>query len=127
MVMHIDSNNMPILKNTPIFGFMVVLSLCTNPLWASASQTNDASQQYWQNVTPNLSIGGSSRFRYENKQNFKFGAATASNSQDYILQQLRLDMLWKASSHVDMFGSFEFQVGWQNLLTLEKSIFPVIR
>jgi len=103
MVVHIDSNNMPILKNTPIFGFMVVLSLCTNPLWASASQTNDASQQHWQNVTPNLSIGGSSRFRYENKQNFKFGAATASNSQDYVLQQLRLHMLWKASSHVDMF------------------------
>jgi len=28
---------------------------------------------------------------------------------------------------VDILGSFEFQVGWQNLLTLEKSIFPVIR
>jgi hypothetical protein len=59
--------------------------------------------QGWQQLTPQLRIGGSVRLRYESKQNFGFGAATAGNTQDYWLHQLRLNLNWQPNSHVSLF------------------------
>jgi len=67
---------------------------------SDAQQVNNDS---WQQLSPSLRIGGSTRYRYEAKQNFQFGAPTAGNNQDYWLQQLRLHMLWQPSPHVSLF------------------------
>ncbi|MBN4082331.1 alginate export family protein [Mariprofundus ferrooxydans] len=71
---------------------------------AEASNSNEQTNQTaWQQLSPSLRIGGSARYRYENKENFQFGAPTAGNNQDYWLQQLRLHMLWQPSSNVSLF------------------------
>jgi len=57
----------------------------------------------WQQLAPTLRLGGSVRLRYENKRNFAFGAAKASNHQDYWLQQLRLHLRWQPSAHVTLY------------------------
>jgi len=69
----------------------------------NASAASNPPLHTGQSINTKLQIGGSARYRYENKQNFQFGAPTAANSQDYWLQQLRLHMLWNASSKVHLF------------------------
>jgi len=81
---------------------LIALCLCLLPISSQASSTQ-ASSDAWQQISPNLRIGGSARYRYETKKNFQFGAPTAGNSQDYWLQQLRLNMLWQVSSHASLF------------------------
>ncbi|MDX8414543.1 MAG: alginate export family protein [Mariprofundales bacterium] len=54
-------------------------------------------------MTPTLRMGGSLRMRYENKRHFAFGAAKASNKQDYWLQQLRIHLRWQPSAHVALY------------------------
>jgi len=81
---------------------MSIAVLLLNPIHAQALDTS-TSPDTWQQLSPTLRIGGSARYRYESKQDFQFGAPTAGNTQDYWLQQLRLHMLWQASSHVSLF------------------------
>ncbi len=63
-------------------------------------QAQAQSDAAWQQLTPNIVVGGSVRLRYEMKQDFAFGAAVASNTQDYWLHQLRLHMQWQPSDKV---------------------------
>ena len=48
----------------------------------------------WQEVIQDLRVGGSARFRYEHKQNIKFGAERPGNNEDYFLTQFRLHAHW---------------------------------
>ncbi len=58
-------------------------------------------------LTPTLKVGGSLRFRYENRQDFKFARMRPGNSQDFGLTQIRLNLDWRPAS---WFGTFvEFQ------------------
>lgn len=85
---------------------IAIIAMCLTMFPSSvnaSSSTQQTNQDSWQQLSPSLRIGGSARYRYENKENFQFGAPTASNNQDYWLQQLRLHMLWQASSNMSLF------------------------
>ncbi len=94
---------MHIFKTSHIKIVSIILLIILPAGVQAAPFTKQAKEHQWQQLSPSLRIGGSARYRYESKQNFQFGAPKASNTQDYWLQQLRLNMLWKASSHVHLF------------------------
>lgn len=54
-------------------------------------------------LTETLSLGGSIRSRYESRSDFKFGDNVLGNNDDFLLNQLRLNLKWKATDKTNFF------------------------
>ena len=57
----------------------------------------------WHELTSELRIGGSARFRYEHKSDFKFGAERPGNNEDYFLTQFRLNAHWTPTDWLGLY------------------------
>ena len=75
----------------------IILSSC---FFASAISAK-ASNGY--EIAPDLTIGGTLRLRYEDKNDFKFDSTKKGNDEDFFLTQLRLNLTWNPS---DVFTIF---------------------
>ena len=65
--------------------------------------TSPVSADDWQEVMPDLRVGGSARFRYEHKNDFKFGAEKPGNNEDYFLTQFRLYAHWTPADWLGLY------------------------
>ena len=71
---------------------------------ASAQTEGDSGQEKsWNEVAPGLTVGGSLRFRYEVRDDFKFNEGAAGNDEDFLLPQMRINLDW---APVDWLGFY---------------------